>query len=198
VYISTISTRFDAINRSQRSGKSHRSSKTGGRQHDHDLDDANDLARAFDSNDRTDSRSAQMFTGQSKLSVRRVSTRRLRFMPDDQMKKATTATSATVVKPGTEDILSGFVYTGGESGRNESDGGGLESAHDEEDIISQSSMRQAISDAEDEMAYFANRPGQSDFKVRRRYTLHPHGRFRAGWDIFQILLMTCKSSLLIG
>lgn len=198
VYISAISTRFDTVNRSQRSTKSHRSSWTGGRQHDYELDDSSDLAHAFDNDNKTGSKPAQISLSQSKLPVRRVSTRRLRFMSNDQMKKVSATAVDAAAKPGTEDILSGFVYTNPEDGRHESDGGGSESEHDEEDPDSQTFMRQAISDAEDEMAYFANRPGLSDFKARRRYTLHPHGRFRACWDIFQILLMTCETSLHVG
>lgn len=107
----------------------------------------------------------------------------------EQSKKA----AAAMGKAEPEDILSNFVYGNGEKNLNQADDGDSD-LDDDEDNDGDAFARPAMSDGEDEVAYFANRSGLSEFKVRRRYTLHPHGRFRACWDVFQILLMTCRLS----
>ncbi|CEG41734.1 voltage-gated ion channel superfamily [Plasmopara halstedii] len=50
--------------------------------------------------------------------------------------------------------------------------------------------RPLISEDEDEIAYFSNRMGGSDFKLLRRHVLHPHGRIRSIWDTITLVLTT--------
>uniref|UniRef100_K3WZY9 Cyclic nucleotide-binding domain-containing protein n=1 Tax=Globisporangium ultimum (strain ATCC 200006 / CBS 805.95 / DAOM BR144) TaxID=431595 RepID=K3WZY9_GLOUD len=43
---------------------------------------------------------------------------------------------------------------------------------------------------QDELAYFSQRIGNSDFKLARRLVIHPHGRTRAFWDTILMVLIS--------
>lgn len=49
---------------------------------------------------------------------------------------------------------------------------------------------------QDELAYFSQRVGNSDFKLARRLVIHPHGRVRAFWDSILMFLISCMYILL--
>ncbi|TYZ61060.1 hypothetical protein PybrP1_002665 [[Pythium] brassicae (nom. inval.)] len=45
-------------------------------------------------------------------------------------------------------------------------------------------------EAQDELVYFSQRVGSTDFKLQRRHVIHPHGRTRAFWDSVLLFLIT--------
>lgn len=180
-----VSSRFDASEKSSKYARSHRSSRTGGRREDTAIgadDSANDLALAFSS----DQQPPRTTSFQARQPVRRFSSKRLKLFSERPSSKP----PSLAPQPSQADILSNFVYDDKKKSIAD-DQGDEDLLDDDEEDDNDAFVRPIMSDNDDEVAYFANRGGLSEFKVRRRFTLHPHGRFRAGWDIFQLVLMTC-------
>ncbi|TMW66084.1 hypothetical protein Poli38472_003849 [Pythium oligandrum] len=50
--------------------------------------------------------------------------------------------------------------------------------------------RLLAADDDDEVAYFSQRGGNLSFTLRHHHVLHPHGRTRACWDVFSIMMIT--------
>jgi hypothetical protein len=80
----------------------------------------------------------------------------------------------------THDAADNGLYEGGE--------------FDDDDLEDDPQMRRLralVAAEQDELAYFSNRGASFDFKIGRRWVLHPHGRLRSAWDCFLLGLITC-------
>lgn len=63
---------------------------------------------------------------------------------------------------------------------------------DDEDDDGHQFAKVLTAEAQDELAYFSQRVGNADFKLRQRHVIHPHGRTRALWDSILMFLISCR------
>lgn len=185
VYIGA--SKYEKQGKGSKSSKSHRSARSVRTSTRRDSSqqrtaaDEGDLALAFSPNGA----SSLDAKPPAQTPLRHANTRKARFkLAARELTKEAAASGASA----SQDFLANFIYGNSNDGDNEDDDD--DDLDDEEDEVE--FLRPLMSEGEDEVAYFANRIGISEFKVRRRYTLHPHGHIRAGWDVFQLVLMTCK------